>query len=507
MKTVPGVTGEAQPAGTRLAETRLTVIRLAVIRLAVIRLAVIELAAVVQAVERAIKRAIKREVVQGAAREDVPAAIVAAEDEAARDVQARDVPTKADAAELADANNEKKGISRADQLPVGKPLLFGMTHRRKPFPRMTGRHTLIQTDRRSTRKGGHLMSLSVRTLHITESASLEMERNLWNDLYVPAKMTTNGRTVSVSVRYRGGHTRGYPKRSYEVVRKNQAFHYNAEFDDPSIIRNALSFAFFPMIGVPAPRTKHVLLVVNGQPRGVYLEIEGVERLFFRRRNIGASSLFYAVNDKADFGVYMPDTKRLKTSLLSGYEYRFGDSAEKTRLKSFIQGLNSHKGSQAEAFIKSHLDVNNYLSWLAGAVLTGNYDGFEQNYAIYRSRKTGKLRMIPWDYEGTWGRNCYGRIVDSSLVSVSGYNHLTRKLLENRTFRNQYKAILQRALDGPFTENKLMPIVEQMLSRISPYIREDRSRRFSYGEFLAEPNVFRQYIRERRTIVKAEMNSL
>lgn len=351
------------------------------------------------------------------------------------------------------------------------------------------------------------MPLPVRTLRISESASREMEKNLWNDLYVPAKMTTNGRTVSVSVRYRGGHTRGYPKRSYEVVRKNQAFHYNAEFDDPSILRNALSFAFFPMIGVAAPRTKHVLLMINDQPLGVYLEIEGVEKLFFRRRNIGASSLFYAVNNQADFGVYSPDTSRLKTSLLSGYEYRFGNASEKIRLKSFIHGFTSRKGAQAEAFIKARLDVNNYFRWLAGAILTGNYDGFEQNYAIYRSRKTGKLRMIPWDYEGTWGRNCYGRIVDSNLVSVSGYNYLTRKLLGYRSFRNQYKTILQNALNGPFTENKLMPIVERIIYRLSPYIREDGTRRFSYSEFLAEPIVFRRYIQERREIVSAELQYL
>lgn len=351
------------------------------------------------------------------------------------------------------------------------------------------------------------MPLPVRTIIISESASRDLEKNLWNDNYVPAQMTTNGMTVPVSVRYRGGHTRSYPKRSYEVVRKNQAFHYNAEFDDPSIIRNALSFAFFPLLGVPAPRTKHVLLMINGQPRGVYLEIEGVEKLFFRRRNIGASSLFYAVNNSADFGLYSPETKRLKSSLLSGYEYRFGYASERTRLKSFIRGLNSLKGSQGDAFIKSRLDIDNYLSWLAGAVLTGNYDGFEQNYAIYRSRKTSKLRMIPWDYEGTWGRNCYGRMVASDLVAVAGYNFLTRKLLGYSSFRKRYKTILQKALNGPFTESKLMPIVERMLGQVSPYVREDATRRWSYGDFLGESSVIRGYIRERRAIVRAELRNL
>ncbi|WP_372631540.1 CotH kinase family protein [Cohnella sp.] len=351
------------------------------------------------------------------------------------------------------------------------------------------------------------MPLAVREIKISESASREMERNLWNDRYVAARLSTNGATSAVSVRYRGGHTRSYPKKSYEVVRKNQAFHYNAEYDDPSMIRNALSFAFFPMIGVPAPRTKHVLLTVNGESKGVYLEIEGVEKLFFSRRKIGASSLFYAINNRADFGLISSESDRPKRSLLAGYEYRFGRQAEKARLTTFIKGLNRLQGKSAEAFIRSRLDVDNYLRWLAGAVLTGNYDGFEQNYAIYRSSKTGKLRMIPWDYEGTWGRNCYGRIVESDLVKVEGYNVLTNKLLGFPSIRRQYRSILQQALNGPFTEKRLLPVAEKMMEKIAPYIKNDGTRRWRYQDFIGEPFVIRNYIRERREIVKERMNGL
>ncbi|MFC4599963.1 CotH kinase family protein [Cohnella hongkongensis] len=351
------------------------------------------------------------------------------------------------------------------------------------------------------------MPLPVRALRLSRKASRDLENNLWNDRYVPGRMNTNGLSAFVSVRYRGGHTRSYPKKSYEVVRGKQFFHYNAEYDDPSMIRNALSFAFFPMLGVPAPRTKHVLLTINGEPKGVYLEIEGVEKPFFARRNIGASSLFYAINNQADFGLFSLESGRPKRSLLAGYEYRFGRSSERARLASFIRGLNKLRGSRAEAYIRARLDVDNYLRWLAGAVLTGNYDGFEQNYAIYRSRKTGKLRMIPWDYEGTWGRNCYGRIVRSDLVEIAGYNALTRKLLGFPELRRKYRSILRQALNGPFTEQRLMPIAEKMMESIAPYIREDASRRWPYREFAGELRVIRDYIRERREIVRIGSSGL
>ncbi|RUS47721.1 CotH kinase family protein [Cohnella sp. AR92] len=351
------------------------------------------------------------------------------------------------------------------------------------------------------------MTLPVRNLLISETESHELERNLWNDRYVPAVMRTNGQNVSVKVRYRGGHTRGYPKRSYEVVREGQSFHYNAEFDDPSMIRNALSFHFLPTIGVPSPRTKHVLLYRNGEPLGVYLEIEGVERKFFQRRKIGYSSLFYAINNNADFGLRVPETNRNKSSLLSGYERRSGGAAEKSRLVSFIRGVNEKSGKPLRYHLRTKLDTPNYLRWLAGAVLTGNYDGFEQNYAIYRHAKTGKFRMIPWDYEGTWGRNCYGRAVDSDLVDVKGYNYLTEKVLEIPAMRSRYRTILGNAIKGPFTEQALMPTVYGMLEGIWPALREDPYRRWSRSEFMGEADVIRQYIRERRSIVSSAVQKM
>lgn len=345
------------------------------------------------------------------------------------------------------------------------------------------------------------MALPVRTLTLGDSAESGLERNLWTDRYVEAKMRADGKTERVWVRYRGGHTREYPKRSYDVIRNGEVYHYNAEFDDPSMIRNALSFAFFPMLGVPAPRTRHVLLYLNAVPLGVYLEIENVGKRFFRRRGIGTAALFYAINNNANFGLYHPETGEHKSSLMSGYEYRYGGESEKKRFTAFIRSLNRMDGRPAAALLEKNLDADNYLRWLAGAVLTGNYDGFEQNYSVYRHSRSGKYRMIPWDYEGTWGRNCYGEIQEDDLVPVDGYNQLTRKLLEHRKYREKYRGILLKALKGPFTEKKIMPIAGQMLAEIRPHIREDPMRRWSYEEFLGESDLIRRYIRSRREIVR------
>src|SRR5690606_16957795 len=134
-------------------------------------------------------------------------------------------------------------------------------------------------------------------------------------------------------------------RSYDIRCNGRTYHYNAEFDDPSMIRNALSFAILPKLGVHAPQCRHIALYRNNEYQGVYLEIENVGRRFFRRRGIGAHSLFYAVSNNANFGLYDAKSGRKKSSLLSGYEHKFGGAKEKLRLAAFIRGLNQKKGTR------------------------------------------------------------------------------------------------------------------------------------------------------------------
>lgn len=353
------------------------------------------------------------------------------------------------------------------------------------------------------------MALPVRMLFIKELASDELDRNLWNNKFVSATFRIDGGTSPAKVRYRGGHTRGYPKRSYEVLCKGRTYHYNADYDDPSLIRNALSFVFFSMLGASAPRAKHVHLYRNGESLGIYLEIEGVERGYFRRRGITVSSLFYAVNNQADFRLLEPEFGESKPSLLAGYEHRFGGETEKQLLERLISGMNRMEGKMAIAFVEKRLDADQYLRWLAGAVLTGNYDGFEQNYALYRDKSSGKFRIVPWDYEGTWGRNCYGVPVASDLVDVTGYNGLSELLLDDPMYRRRYKALLRKALNGPFSERRLLPKARRMISMLTPERKahEGRWSRWEYREFAGELNVIRSYIRERRGIISREIRRL
>jgi spore coat protein H len=352
------------------------------------------------------------------------------------------------------------------------------------------------------------MKMALPVYHITVSANeyQQLTSNIWSDTFVKGTMQMDGKQLPIRIRYRGGHTRSYIKKSFEIRTSSRTYHFNAEYDDPSLLRNALSFQFFESIRVPAPSTRHCVLYFNGQLLGVYLRIEGIKTFFFRQRRIPVCSIFYAVNDHADFAVDA-DSSESGRDLLYGYTLIHGKDVDRTKLRNFIQQLNTKSRQELFRFLQSRIDTNNYLRWLSGAVLTGNFDGFHQNYTWYEKNKSRKYGILPWDYEGTWGRNCYGTRVDPNLVRIQGYNKLTGRLLAFRSFRQQYKKLMQQHLMFAFTEKKIMPKVYSLHNKIRKEVEKDPYIKWDMNIFYGEPERIRTYVVERREHLRKELHRL
>ncbi len=345
-------------------------------------------------------------------------------------------------------------------------------------------------------------NLPTRHVVVEPSRWRALHSDPYGDQSISVRVAAGHRTYEAELRIRGGHTRGYPKPSYELrIQNGHTFHWNAEYDDPAMMRNALSFYFFNQIGVPAPKTTHFRFVVNGEPVGVYLEIEAVVPAFFHARKLPYRSIIYASNDRADFGRNEPRSRTPKRSLFAGYEKVAGDEGTPNRLIRFIRGINRLKGEALRRHLASNLDIDNYLAWLAGAVLTGNYDGFEQNYALYEHAPTGKYRIIPWDYEGTWGRNCYGVPCGSRVVRLQGYNVLTAKLFLFARYRRAYKLLMRRLLRNHFTESGVTRAASRISRTIAADLRADHTRKHPFAVFQGEVRFIRRYVRHRRSYIR------
>ncbi|MCY7753927.1 CotH kinase family protein [Bacillus haynesii] len=351
-------------------------------------------------------------------------------------------------------------------------------------------------------------------LHIHPKHLLELKQDVWSDEAVPGMLLTGSAEMPVAVSYRGAHTRKLTKKSYYIQYPDKkektaeaAFHLNAEYHDPSFIRNRLSFHFFEQIGVLAPAASHVFLYLNEKKEGIYLKIESVDDHFLKRRNLERGAIYYAVDDDANFSLLSSFNKKAKQNLMQGYERKTGSDRHDDYLQEFIYFINTAKDDIFEKEIKRYLDVKQYLLWLIGAVCTQNFDGFVHNYALYLNDRTKTFQIIPWDYDATWGRNIHGEEMEHNRIPAKGYNTLSARLLDIPAFQSQYFNLMKYILHRQFTISRLSRFAVNWHEKIAPFLEQDPYTTLTYNRLEDEQKQIFHFIEQRKRFLLFELSRL
>lgn len=342
----------------------------------------------------------------------------------------------------------------------------------------------------------------------------KLRRDIWSDEHVPAKLKVGKVSYQVEVAYRGAMTRELPKKSYHIrflkpaiFAGGRELHLNAEYLDTSLIRNKLSFAFFQSIGNLNPEAKYVLLQLNGSYMGVYLQLESVDDLFLKKRGLPQGAIFYAHNHDANFSFLDPDTEDFKDSLLAGYKLKLGNENDEETLSELIYKINTLSRTSFVDEIICYVDIDRYLRWLAGVVCTQNYDGFIQNYALYHNSGTALYEMIPWDFDGTWGRDCHGREMACDYFPIEGANTLTGRILDIQEFRKRYRIVLEEILETRFIPEFLEPMIIDWHQALEPHVARDPYKQKNLEKFKEEPAYIIKFIRGRNRYLRSKLIEL
>jgi spore coat protein H len=328
-----------------------------------------------------------------------------------------------------------------------------------------------------------------------------------------------GRRLWVKCRIRGAHSRKFPRKSLQVDLAGQPLpdeppsghtvrriHLNADYIDPTRMRSALSYALFSMAGAPAPLCRHAALTVSGEPMGLYMALESVDSDFCRRRGWKPGAIFYAVSRNANFGLISPNTRMLKQPLDQGYQ-AVAD-ADPTPVRRMLTEINLASDRSFPAAVERWMDVDGYLTWLMVAVYVGNRDGFMHNYALCRSEETGQFRIIPWDYDATWGIDIHGRPARLDRVPVTGWNRLTGRLMALGRYRSRYRDMFMAALnDGPLAPGSVLPLIDKMSAEVEAHFDTSRHRSDREVGFDRAVDELRWWARERRALLLKELADL
>ena len=358
------------------------------------------------------------------------------------------------------------------------------------------------------------LTLPTYSLFINPQDLRRLRSDIWSNDPVPAKLKVDHSTYPVEITYRGALTRNLPKKSFHLkflkqrtFRGGREIHLNAEYLDPSLLRNKLSFDFFKSLGVLSPEASYILLNLNGTLMGIYLLLESVDDLFLKKRGLPQGAIIYAHNTDANFSFLDPDTEDVKDSLFAGYKLKVGSESDEDHLCEWIFKINTLSRSAFSQEITRYLDIEKYLCWLAGVVCTQNFDGFIQNYALYHNSATGLYQMIPWDYDGTWGRDCHGKVMEYDYFPIQGANTLTARLLDIPEYRHRYRNLLEEILETTFTPAFLEPQIASLHKQLLPHMRQDPYKQKSVNEFAAEPTFILNFIMKRNQYLKDHLSEL
>lgn len=342
----------------------------------------------------------------------------------------------------------------------------------------------------------------------------DLRKDIWCDDPIPAKLTINKRKYDIDIAYRGSHIRDFRKKSYHITfkkpstyRNTKEIHINAEYKDPSLLRNKLSLDFFNEIGCLSPKSQFVNIKLNGKNEGLYLELESVDEYFQENRQLPQGPIFYAVDGDANFSLMSDLDKDVKKSLMVGYERKYGTEQDEFHLQNTIIEINTISKADFEHNIVKYLNVDQYLRWLAGVVFTQNFDGFVHNYALYQNSETKLFEIIPWDYDATWGRDVNGKVMEEDYLRIEGFNTLTARILDVKTFRHQYKNLLEVILNNQFNVEYLKPKIQGMHDVIRPYVQKDPYKKADIHLFDKEPAYILNYIEARAKYIRGKLDSL
>lgn len=272
---------------------------------------------------------------------------------------------------------------------------------------------------------------------------------------VPATFVYDGRSWSVGVRYRGGGSRTYSKKSWEVKFPPEdtffgqtSLNLKAHFIDGFHMREPLAIELFQWIGHPVSRQQLVHLRVNGEYRGVYDSIEQVEVEYLKARDRDPDITIY----KCDSNLFLlPDPAQYELY----YEKKTNKGSGHGDLIAFLELVNLTPEEEFENAIADVFDLDDYLGYLAAVAYLADVDSVRHNTYLLHDESLDRWELVTWDNDVTWGgfQNSPNENLPIDFGTETAgpppYNALKSRVLAVPSLRWRYVEKLRALLKGPF----------------------------------------------------------
>lgn len=296
------------------------------------------------------------------------------------------------------------------------------------------------------------------------------------------------------VNVRGASTSKMPQKSYKISlmenagtwKEQKTIALNKHVFDITRFRNKLSYDYIEqipdMIGL---RTQFVHLYVkdetNGASKtkfvdyGLFTQVEQPNTRYLKNHGLDSGGQLY----KATFFEFLRYKGKLELITDSSYnEAEFNSILEvkgdedHTKLLQMLEELNDYSKSIEDVF-ERYFDRENYLSWLAFNILSGNIDTQSRNFYLYSPTNSNTWYFLPWDCDESWSRYEDAVINGEEPGFEAGLSNYWSSTLHNRVLAlPKYRALLDekiQSLRKIMTPEKTKAMIDTYRPIVDKYI--------------------------------------
>ncbi|AUX37112.1 spore coat protein H [Sorangium cellulosum] len=337
----------------------------------------------------------------------------------------------------------------------------------------------------------HTIAITVDEAHLEQLAT-DLDNR------VPCTLTYDGEVVrGAGIRQKGNDIKELEKKpSFSV--KIDEFDERAELDgvkklllnsakqDSSFLREQLGGDMHERAGVPAARTAHAVVSLNGVDKGIYVVTEAIDKRFLRR-HFGEKNDEGALYEGPCCGDFVDD--------LGAAELDGGEDKGAAALRALAEAIRDTPDEALAAKVGEHLDLDRFITSFALEALLGHWDGYAyraNNYYLYKNPVDGRFVFLPHGMD---------RILDDPRfdTETAPVAVLPRRIREIPALDARFRAELDRIARAAWDEGAALAAIERAAQVINTASAGEATRD-DLIEFNANASALRDDLKLRRALI-------
>lgn len=275
-------------------------------------------------------------------------------------------------------------------------------------------------------------------------------------------------------------------------------------DDKTFLRERIGLWTHRMSEVPAPRSVHARLVVNGTYLGVYEVREEVRKAFaeyhwgnndgnlYEIQKMDVAGFDHYAWRGADPATYVPSIWDPKTNETGG---NYAD------VVALLDVLNNAPAASRRAQLDTLIDLSDFLGYLAASTAIADPDGLtgekgNNNHFWYHREDNNKMEIVAWDPDKTFGYPQLDGVFNSTFGLWTRFSQsaATSWIQAEATANVSYQNKIRKVADEPFSIVGIQ--IDAVYNQIKDAVYADPYKPMSNAEFDQGPAKLKEWIANR-----------